>query len=419
MTESSTRLRLLGERLAGKRIVNVNSTRVGGGVAEILTRMVPLLRELGLDARWEVMRGTEDFFVLTKNLHNALHGRPASFGARDAGTYDEVCTENLKSLDLDVDLAFIHDPQPAGLVRSRDSHSAKWIWRCHIDVSAPAPGAWEFIAPMVERYDLSVFSAPQFARSLDMPQALISPSIDPLSDKNRELGETEIQSILARLGIHSDKPIVTQVSRFDRLKDPVGVLHAWQSARKRVDSQLILAGGSASDDPEGAQVLKEVREQAGDDPDVHISGPSANGKPGNKRYPARFTSRGAEVHQRRLRADGLRGLMEEETGNCRRGRWDSASDHPQVLGSADAYHRRDGLLDQAIAFDAGLRATIGRKRTPPCVQQLPADSPRAGLSRLLSSSWRMERRTSCDCEATMLVTSRARPSVPAACPSPG
>ena len=263
-------LRLLGERLAGKRIVNVNSTRVGGGVAEILTRMVPLLRELGLDARWEVMRGTEDFFVLTKNLHNALHGRPVSFGARDAGTYDEVCTENLKSLDLDVDLAFIHDPQPAGLVRSRDSHSAKWIWRCHIDVSAPAPGAWEFIAPMVERYDLSVFSAPQFARSLDMPQALISPSIDPLSDKNRELGETEIQSILARLGIHSDKPIVTQVSRFDRLKDPVGVLHAWQSARKRVDSQLILAGGSASDDPEGAQVLKEVREQAGDDRDVHI-----------------------------------------------------------------------------------------------------------------------------------------------------
>ena len=263
-------LRLLGERLAGKRIVNVNSTRVGGGVAEILSRMIPLVRELGLDARWEVMRGTEDFFVLTKNLHNALHGRPVSFGAPDAGTYNEVCAENLKYLDLDVDIAFIHDPQPAGLVRSRDSHSAKWIWRCHIDVSAPAPGAWEFIAPMVERYDLSVFSAPQFARALDMPQVLISPSIDPLSDKNRELGETEIQSILARLGIHSDKPIVTQVSRFDRLKDPVGVLQAWQSARKRVDSQLILAGGSASDDPEGAQVLSEVREQARDDPDVHI-----------------------------------------------------------------------------------------------------------------------------------------------------
>ena len=216
------------------------------------------------------MRGTEDFFVLTKNLHNALHGRPVSFGARDAATYNEVCTENLNSLDLDVDIAFIHDPQPAGLIRSRDSHSAKWIWRCHIDVSAPAPGAWEFIAPMIERYDLSVFSAPQFARALEMPQVLISPSIDPLSDKNRELGEAEIQSIIERLGIHSDKPIVTQVSRFDRLKDPVGVLQAWQSARKRVDSQLILAGGSASDDPEGAQVLSEVREQAGDDPDVHI-----------------------------------------------------------------------------------------------------------------------------------------------------
>lgn len=263
-------LRLLGERLAGKRALNVNSTRVGGGVAEILNRMIPLLREVGLDARWEVIAGTEDFFVLTKNLHNALHGTPVTFTAQDAGTYNQVTELNLKSIDLDVDIAFIHDPQPAGLIRARDRHGAKWIWRCHIDVSAPAPGAWEFIAPMVQRYDMSVFSAPQFARALELPQVLISPSIDPLSDKNRDLSETEIETILIRLGIHSDKPMVTQVSRFDRLKDPLGVLQAWQMARQRFDSQLILAGGSATDDPEGAAVLKEVREQAGDDPDVHI-----------------------------------------------------------------------------------------------------------------------------------------------------
>lgn len=263
-------LRLLGERLAGKRVLNVNSTRVGGGVAEILNRMIPLLREVGLDARWEVIAGTEDFFVLTKNLHNALHGTPVTFTAQDAGTYNQVTELNLKSVDLDVDIAFMHDPQPAGLIRARDQHGAKWIWRCHIDVSAPAPGAWEFIAPMVQRYDLSVFSAPQFARALELPQVLISPSIDPLSDKNRDLSETEIETILIRLGIHSDKPMVTQVSRFDRLKDPLGVLQAWQMARQRFDSQLILAGGSATDDPEGAAVLKEVREQAGDDPDVHI-----------------------------------------------------------------------------------------------------------------------------------------------------
>jgi trehalose synthase len=137
-------------------------------------------------------------------------------------------------------------------------------------VSAPAPGAWEFIAPLVQRFDMSVFSAPQFARALEIPQVLISPSIDPLSDKNRELGPEEIETILTRLGILSDKPMVTQVSRFDRLKDPIGVLEAWRMARRRFDCQLVFAGGAATDDPESVQVLNELRERAGDDPDIHI-----------------------------------------------------------------------------------------------------------------------------------------------------
>jgi len=265
-----TELRLLGERLAGKRVLNVNSTRMGGGVAEILNRLVPLLRELGIDARWEVIRGNEDFFVLTKNLHNALHGTPVNFTQRDRQIFDQVTDANLDSIDLDADIRFIHDPQPAGLIKARNGNNGHWMWRCHIDVSAPAPGAWEFIAPMVERYDLSVFSAPQFARTMNLPQVLIAPSIDPLSDKNRELSQSEIENILRRLGITSDKPMVTQVSRFDRLKDPAGVLAAWKMARQRVDCQLILAGGGATDDPEGAQVLKEIREAAGSDPDVHI-----------------------------------------------------------------------------------------------------------------------------------------------------
>jgi trehalose synthase len=263
-------LRLLGERLAGKRVLNVNSTKLGGGVAEILLRLVPLMRELEIDARWEVINGTEDFFLLTKKLHNALHGAPIAFTPADRQIFNEVTESNLASLDLDADVRFIHDPQPAGLIRARDGRDGHWMWRCHIDVSAPAPGAWEFIAPMVERYDLAVFSAPQFARSIPIPQVLIAPSIDPLSDKNRELPQTEIEGVLKRFGIHSDKPIVSQISRFDRLKDPVGVIKAWQMARTRFDCQLVLAGGSATDDPEGAAVLKEVREQAGDDPDVFI-----------------------------------------------------------------------------------------------------------------------------------------------------
>jgi len=263
-------LRLLGERLAGKRVVNVNSTRVGGGVAEIHNRLVPLISEVGLEARWEVIQGTQDFFALTKHLHNALHGTPHSFSALDAEVFNSTTASNLQSLDLNADIMFIHDPQPVGLIRAREQLGGSWLWRCHIDVSAPAAGAWEFIAPMVQRYDVGIFSAPQFARTMELPQVLISPSIDPLSEKNRDLSANEIEQIMTRLGIHSDKPIVTQISRFDRLKDPLGVLEAWRIARRRVDCQLVLAGGGASDDPEGAEVLREVRERAGDDSDVHI-----------------------------------------------------------------------------------------------------------------------------------------------------
>jgi trehalose synthase len=217
-----------------------------------------------------VIRGTEEFFALTKHLHNALHGAHHVFTPQDHDIYQRTTEANLKDIDFDADLIFIHDPQPAGLIRAREDHRGKWMWRCHIDVSAPGAGAWEFIAPFVERYDLSVFSAPQFARPLEMPQVLIAPSIDPLSDKNRELNQTEIEGVLTRLGIRGDKPIVTQVSRFDRFKDPLGVLAAFRIARQRVDCQLVLAGGSATDDPEGAQVLAEVREAAAADPDVHV-----------------------------------------------------------------------------------------------------------------------------------------------------
>lgn len=263
-------LRLLGERLSGRSILNVNSTRVGGGVAEILNRLIPLLQEVGVDARWDVIRGTQEFFDLTKRLHNALHGKHDIFSAQDREIFNHATEQNLASLDLGADIVFIHDPQPAGLIRAKRDLSNKWIWRCHIDVSAPAPGAWEFIAPTVEKYDLSVFSAPQFSRVLPIPEVLIAPSIDPLSDKNRELRDSEIEQVLKRIGIRSDKPIVTQVSRFDRFKDPMGVIDAFRLARERVDCQLILAGGGATDDPEGAQVLREARERASDDNDIHI-----------------------------------------------------------------------------------------------------------------------------------------------------
>ena len=271
-------LRLLGRRLAGKRIVTVNSTAIGGGVAEILNRMVPMCQQLGVDLRWEVMKGGEDFFAVTKRIHNALHGKTEPFSAADREVFQATTDANLTTLDLDADIVFIHDPQPAGLVGARGRRPSGWVWRCHIDVSAPQADVWQFLAESVGAYDAAVFSAPAFTRDLAMPQVMIAPSIDPLSDKNRELPESEIDAILERLHVPRDKPIVTQVSRFDRLKDPLGVVDAFKLARQYNDCRLVLAGGSASDDPEGAEVLAQVQAAAADDPDIHILAlpPTAN-----------------------------------------------------------------------------------------------------------------------------------------------
>jgi len=173
---------------------------------------------------------------------------------------------------------FIHDPQPAGLVAARSRRPSGWIWRCHIDVSAPQSDVWSFLAESVRSYDAAVFSAPAFTQDLTMPQVMIAPSIDPLSDKNRELPAAEIDDILDRLHVPRDKPIVTQVSRYDRLKDPLGVVAAFKLARQYNDCRLVLAGGSASDDPEGAEVLAQVQAAAANDPDIHVLAlpPTAN-----------------------------------------------------------------------------------------------------------------------------------------------
>ena len=262
-------LRLLGERLKGRRVQNVNSTAVGGGVAEILNRLLPLLHEVGVDARWDVIRGDDAFFAVTKTIHNALHGQKVTLSEQDMAVFRATVAENLHNLELCDDIVFIHDPQPAPLIEHR-APGSRWLWRCHIDLSAPEPSVWEFLRPWVERYDAAVFSAPQFSRTLAIDQVLIAPSIDPLADKNRELDAHTIENVVTGLGIDPSRPLVTQVSRFDRLKDPLGVIDAFRLARKYNDAQLLLVGGSATDDPEGREVLAECRERAGGDPDIHV-----------------------------------------------------------------------------------------------------------------------------------------------------
>jgi trehalose synthase len=261
-------LRILAGKLRGKRILNVNSTAVGGGVAEILSRMLPLLQELQVDARWDVIKGNERFFVITKKMHNALHGAAEEISAEEYDFFLEVNRENGRQIDLGADIVFIHDPQPIGLVEAKGGN--RWIWRCHIDFTSPQESTWEFLKQFIERYDCSVFSAPAFSRPLAIRQVLIQPSIDPLSDKNREIDEETIDRICARFGLDRCRPIITQISRFDYLKDPLGVIQAYRLVKRHVDCQLVLAGGGATDDPEGARVLDEVKQAAQEDPDIFV-----------------------------------------------------------------------------------------------------------------------------------------------------
>ncbi|MBI2118496.1 MAG: glycosyltransferase [Elusimicrobia bacterium] len=263
-------LRLISEKLRGKSIVNINSTSTGGGVAEILNRMVPLLKEMGVNARWECIKGGEKFFIITKKFHNALHGKKEQLSKEDFELYLDTVRDNVLSLSLDADILFIHDPQPAALVLERNKYKNRWIWRCHIDLSEKDETLWNFLKPMIQQYDASVFSAPSFTQGLLHRQMLIPPSIDPLSDKNKELPQRTIDEVLSRFKIDAERPIVTQISRFDYFKDPVGVIEAYKLVKQYVNCQLVLAGGSADDDPEGVKVLTEVRQKAGEDTDIHI-----------------------------------------------------------------------------------------------------------------------------------------------------
>jgi trehalose synthase len=263
-------LYFLARRLQGKVIQHINSTAVGGGVAEILIRMIPLLKQLGVDARWDVIKGNEKFFAITKNMHNALHGAAVDITDEDLQFFLEVNQENAQEMTFSGDIVFVHDPQPIGLVDKKKEIGRQWIWRCHIDFTEPDKRVFDFLKQYIEQYECAVFSAPAFSRALSIPQTLISPSIDPLSDKNKDLPGTVIDSVLARFNIDPERPIVTQISRFDYLKDPVGVIEVYKQVKKYIDCQLVLAGGGATDDPEGMQVLEDVRAAAGDDPDIHI-----------------------------------------------------------------------------------------------------------------------------------------------------
>ena len=268
------KLEQLAVPMKGKKFVHVNSTRVGGGVAEILMKMVPLMNELGIETTWEVITGEDKFYQCTKSFHNALQGDSVNISEDLLRAYEETNAKNADSLRPileEADYVIIHDPQPAPLLSLCPNRKGKWVWRCHIDASKPYPQVWNYLSNYVKDYDASFFSLADFAQQLPHRQYLIPPSIDPLSEKNMDLDQKEIESVYNEFNLDPDRPIMLQVSRYDRFKDPLGVIKAYKLVNESIpEIQLVLAGGGADDDPEGEEVLREVKEAAGNDSDIHI-----------------------------------------------------------------------------------------------------------------------------------------------------
>ena len=260
----------LASHVGNRSVKMVNSTAVGGGVAEMLHRVVPLLNELGIETKWEVIKGGADFFDITKAFHNALQGKEDHFEQDLFDTYLAYNEMNYRQMSFEEDLIVIHDPQPASLIKWQRKRKNKWVWRCHIDMSHPNRQVWDFLRSYVELYDAAIFSSPLFSPQLNIPQYRFYPAIDPLADKNRELDGDYVDSVMEKYEIPRDKPIVTQISRYDPWKDPVGVIEAFKMARRHVDCRLLLVGDKAADDPEAEEILTQVKAAAGDDPDIKI-----------------------------------------------------------------------------------------------------------------------------------------------------
>jgi trehalose synthase len=275
--EAVEALRAAAEPFRGARILQVNSTAYGGGVAELLVTHVALLRDLGIDAQWAVLEGSEDFFHVTKAVHNGLQGMAIEWTSDMEAVYWERVRANADALDASGwDHLFIHDPQPAGILpilEERGVRAGCWTWRCHIDVSRPHPAVWEFFEPMVNRFDAAIFTMEAFAQpGIAGPSlAFVPPSIDPTTEKNRPVDPATVEDVLRRYHVDPDRPLAVQVSRFDPWKDPLGVIDAYRLAREEVPGlQLVMAGSMAADDPEGMEYLTQTRVHAGPDPDIHL-----------------------------------------------------------------------------------------------------------------------------------------------------
>jgi trehalose synthase len=259
--------------LRGARVLHVNATTYGGGVSELLRSGVPILNDLGLIAHWRIIRGDDRFFQVTKKIHNGLQGATSELTQEDREAYLATSRRNAEMLMEEYDFVFLHDPQPAGILAFHGKGNTRWIWRCHIDTGQPNPNVWSFLRELLGPFDAAVFTMREFVPP-DFSASrveIIPPAIDPLSPKNMSLPDATARAVLEWIGIDLDQPLVTQVSRFDPWKDPMGVIAAYRQARDEVEGlQLALVGSMALDDPEGWDVYRQVMEVAQSDPAVHV-----------------------------------------------------------------------------------------------------------------------------------------------------
>ncbi len=263
----------IAEKLKGTTITHVNSTSFGGGVAEMLHNLVPLMNDVGLHVHWEVIKGSWDFFNVTKKIHNALQGMPIDLTKDEERVYLEFNRMNSESAIIDTDMVVVHDAQPAAMIQFRPDRTGRWIWRCHVDLSTPNISVWNFLEPYIARYDSAIFSSEKYVMpNIGVPKVSIRPpSINPLSSKNKDLPETLVKEILQRYGVNPERPIITQVARFDPWKDPIGVIDIYRMVKREFPQvQLLLVASMAQDDPEGWLYFEKTARHAGTDGDIHF-----------------------------------------------------------------------------------------------------------------------------------------------------
>ncbi|KRR06563.1 glycosyl transferase family 1 [Bradyrhizobium valentinum] len=260
------RIAAKAERMRTMRVAHISSTFYGGGVTELLTPLTLMMNATGIETDWHLIQGTPGFFGCTKKLHNTLQGERLEFSDAEKTIYEEVVFENATRLHLDdCDAIIVHDPQPLPLITHFPDLEMPWLWQCHVDLSSPYAPVWTYLRQFIEQYNAAIFSLREYGQDLQVDQQFVTPAIDPFSAKNRELSDREIREFLGNYKIPTDRPLVTQISRFDRWKDPMGVIEAFRKARQQVDCRLVLVGNNASDDPEGGTILETIERVADED----------------------------------------------------------------------------------------------------------------------------------------------------------